>query len=83
MDRPNSVSSGDDAQEPHQARIARRYKVFEATRMTSAGGEARVHLINLSLTGALTGVEMGLRAAGIPHREGGVNAAMRFLAETG
>ena len=37
----------------------------------------------LSLTGALTGVEMGLRAAGIPHREGGVNAAMRFLAETG
>ncbi|HYZ20559.1 MAG TPA: aminotransferase class V-fold PLP-dependent enzyme [Rhodopila sp.] len=35
----------------------------------------------LSLTGALTGVEMGLRAAGIPHREGGVLAAMRFLAE--
>lgn len=34
----------------------------------------------LSLTGALTGVEMGLRAAGIPHKEGGVQAAMRFLA---
>jgi alanine-glyoxylate transaminase/serine-glyoxylate transaminase/serine-pyruvate transaminase len=37
----------------------------------------------LSLTGALTGVEMGLRAAGIPHRDGGVAAAMRFLAEAG
>ncbi|HEX2943593.1 MAG TPA: aminotransferase class V-fold PLP-dependent enzyme, partial [Rhodopila sp.] len=34
----------------------------------------------LSLTGALTGVEMGLRAAGIPHKEGGVQAAIRFLA---
>jgi alanine-glyoxylate transaminase/serine-glyoxylate transaminase/serine-pyruvate transaminase len=34
----------------------------------------------LSLTGTLTGVEMGLRAAGIPHRQGGVQAAMNFLA---
>ena len=34
----------------------------------------------LSLTGALTGVEMGLRAAGVPHRAGGVRAAMEFLA---
>ena len=34
----------------------------------------------LSLTGALTGVEMGLRAAGVPHRAGGVQAAMEFLA---
>ncbi len=34
----------------------------------------------LSFTGALTGVEMGLRAAGIPHREGGVQAAMHYLA---
>jgi alanine-glyoxylate transaminase/serine-glyoxylate transaminase/serine-pyruvate transaminase len=34
----------------------------------------------LSLTGALTGVEMGLRAAGIPHTEGGVQAAMQYLA---
>jgi alanine-glyoxylate transaminase/serine-glyoxylate transaminase/serine-pyruvate transaminase len=36
----------------------------------------------LSLTGTLTGVEMGLRAAGIPHREGGVQAAMNFLAQS-
>ena len=34
----------------------------------------------LSLTGTLTGVEMGLRAAGIPHRPGGVQAAMDYLA---
>jgi len=34
----------------------------------------------LSFTGTLTGVEMGLRAAGIPHNEGGVQAAMNFLA---
>jgi alanine-glyoxylate transaminase/serine-glyoxylate transaminase/serine-pyruvate transaminase len=33
----------------------------------------------LSFTGTLTGVEMGLRAAGIPHEEGGVQAAMNFL----
>lgn len=30
----------------------------------------------LSLLGALTGVEMGLAAAGVPHRRGGVSAAM-------
>ena len=35
---------------------------------------------DLSLIGTLGGVEMGLRAAGIPHRTGGVQAAMDFLA---
>ena len=35
----------------------------------------------LQLTGALSGVEMGLQAAGIPHNAGGVQAAMAFLAE--
>jgi len=33
----------------------------------------------LSLMGALTGVEMGLTAAGVPHRSGGVAAAMAVL----
>jgi alanine-glyoxylate transaminase/serine-glyoxylate transaminase/serine-pyruvate transaminase len=37
----------------------------------------------LTFTGTLTGVEMGLRAAGIPHNEGGVQAAMNFLANAG
>ena len=36
-------------------------------------------LNDLSLIGALSGVEMGLRLAGIPHAEGGVTAAMRSL----
>jgi alanine-glyoxylate transaminase/serine-glyoxylate transaminase/serine-pyruvate transaminase len=37
----------------------------------------------LQLTGTLTGVEMGLRAAGIPHQAGGVQAAMEFLSPRG
>ena len=35
---------------------------------------------DLQLVGTLGGVEMGLRAAGIPHRAGGVQAAMDYLA---
>ncbi|NGM19200.1 aminotransferase class V-fold PLP-dependent enzyme [Roseomonas stagni] len=33
----------------------------------------------LQLVGALAGVEMGLRAAGIPHKAGGVQVAMEYL----
>jgi alanine-glyoxylate transaminase / serine-glyoxylate transaminase / serine-pyruvate transaminase len=33
----------------------------------------------LTLLGALTGVEMGLSVAGIPHRSGGVDIAMKLL----
>ena len=32
------------------------------------------------LCGTLAGVEMGLVAAGVPHRKGGVQAALDFLA---
>jgi len=35
---------------------------------------------DLMLMGTLSGVEMGLRAAGIPHREGGAQAAIASLA---
>jgi alanine-glyoxylate transaminase/serine-glyoxylate transaminase/serine-pyruvate transaminase len=35
---------------------------------------------DLQLLGTLGGVEMGLRAAGVPHRAGGVQAAMDYLA---
>lgn len=35
---------------------------------------------DLMVTGTLSGVEMGLSACGIPHRPGGVDAAMRSLA---
>ena len=35
---------------------------------------------DLMLCGTLAGVEMGLESAGVPHRKGGVDAAMAFLA---
>ncbi|MYZ43025.1 pyridoxal-phosphate-dependent aminotransferase family protein [Schauerella aestuarii] len=35
---------------------------------------------DLTLCGTLAGVEMGLAAAGVPHRSGGVQAAMDYLA---
>ena len=34
---------------------------------------------DLQLIGTLGGVEMGLRAAGVPHKAGGVQAAMEYL----
>ena len=37
---------------------------------------------DLTLMGALSGVEMGLGLAGIPHQKGGVNAAMDVLAKS-
>ena len=36
----------------------------------------------LTIMGALAGVEMGFDLAGIPHKKGGVAAAMSYLAET-
>ncbi|BCJ89656.1 serine--glyoxylate aminotransferase [Terrihabitans soli] len=35
---------------------------------------------DLTILGALCGVEMGLALAGIPHKEGGVQAAMQYFA---
>jgi alanine-glyoxylate transaminase/serine-glyoxylate transaminase/serine-pyruvate transaminase len=35
----------------------------------------------LMLAGTLAGVEMGLQLAGIPHRRGGVGAALQYLTE--
>ena len=40
-------------------------------------------LNDLTLAGTLSGVEMGLRLAGVPHREGGVLAALDSLAPAG
>jgi alanine-glyoxylate transaminase/serine-glyoxylate transaminase/serine-pyruvate transaminase len=37
---------------------------------------------DLMLAGTLCGMEMGLALAGVPHRSGGVDAAMRYLTET-
>jgi len=38
-------------------------------------------LNDLSLCGTLAGVEMGLSAAGVPHRRGGLQAAVDYLAQ--
>ena len=35
---------------------------------------------DLTIIGALAGVEMGLALAGVPHRKGGVQAAMDYFA---
>jgi alanine-glyoxylate transaminase/serine-glyoxylate transaminase/serine-pyruvate transaminase len=35
---------------------------------------------DLMLAGTLSGVEMGLELAGVPHRKGGVQAALDYLA---
>ena len=35
---------------------------------------------DLTLAGTLAGVEMGLELAGVPHKKGGVLAAMEYLA---
>jgi alanine-glyoxylate transaminase/serine-glyoxylate transaminase/serine-pyruvate transaminase len=40
------------------------------------------HFNDLSLVGTLGGIEMGLRLAGVPHREGGVMAAMDELCKS-
>jgi alanine-glyoxylate transaminase/serine-glyoxylate transaminase/serine-pyruvate transaminase len=38
------------------------------------------HFNDLTLAGTLAGVEMGLKLAGVPHRSGGVQAALDYLA---
>jgi alanine-glyoxylate transaminase/serine-glyoxylate transaminase/serine-pyruvate transaminase len=37
---------------------------------------------DLMLAGTLSGIEMGLQLAGVPHRTGGVTAALEYLAKT-
>src|SRR5258708_18444559 len=37
-------------------------------------------LNDLTLAGTLSGIEMGLGIAGVPHRRGGINAALDYLA---
>ena len=41
------------------------------------------HFNDLMLTGTLTGIEMGMRLASVPHKEGGVMAALYRLAPAG
>lgn len=78
--------------EGHSADAFRR-KVLESFNMSLGSGLSKVadqvfrigHLgeINeLTLMGTLAGCEMGFELAGVPHQKGGVDTAMRYLAET-
>lgn len=40
------------------------------------------HFNDLTLIATLGGVEMGLARAGVPHRRGGINAALEYLQDT-
>jgi alanine-glyoxylate transaminase/serine-glyoxylate transaminase/serine-pyruvate transaminase len=40
------------------------------------------HFNDLMLCGTLAGVEMGLAIAGVPHRKGGTQAAIDYLADS-
>src|ERR687885_2663153 len=77
--------------EGHDADEFRRI-VLEAFNMSLGNGLSKLagkvfrigHLgdfSDLMLIGTLAGVEMGLGLAGVPHRQGGVQAAMQCLAE--
>jgi alanine-glyoxylate transaminase / serine-glyoxylate transaminase / serine-pyruvate transaminase len=70
---------------------ALRAVILEKSNMSLGGGlgilKDRVFRIghlgdfgDLTLIGTLGGVEMGLRSAGVPHKPGGVQAAMDYLA---
>jgi alanine-glyoxylate transaminase/serine-glyoxylate transaminase/serine-pyruvate transaminase len=37
------------------------------------------HFNDLMLAGTLSGIEMGLRLAKVPHKAGGINAALELL----
>jgi enoyl-CoA hydratase/carnithine racemase len=54
------------------------------SRLVNLVGEAKVvdMIFKSRLVGALSGVEMSLGLAGVPHEKGGVQAAMDYLSQT-
>ena len=92
--RPDEYSSSLTAvrlPEDHSADALRR-TILETFDMSLGNGLGRLadsvfrigHLgafNDLMLAGTLSGIEMGLHLAGVPHRRGGVDAALAYLAE--
>ena len=92
--RPEEYSSSLTAvrvPEGHSADVLRR-TILETFDMSLGNGLGRLadqvfrigHLgafNDLMLAGTLSGIEMGLHLAGVPHRRGGVDAALAYLAE--
>ena len=80
----------DDSGRPHdadafRARVLERFDMSLGTGLSKLAGRVfRIghlgHFNDLTLMGTLAGVEMGLELAGVPHRKGGVLAAMDVLA---
>jgi alanine-glyoxylate transaminase/serine-glyoxylate transaminase/serine-pyruvate transaminase len=65
--------------------IAEAFDMSLGTGLAKLGGKIfRIghlgHFNDLMLAGTLSGVEMGLKLAGVPHRTGGINAALDRLA---
>jgi alanine-glyoxylate transaminase/serine-glyoxylate transaminase/serine-pyruvate transaminase len=78
------MPAGHDA-DAFRALVLERFNMSLGSGLTKLAGKVfRIgHLgecNELTLLGALTGVEMGLAAAGVPHQPGGVAAAMTSLA---
>ena len=73
MDMPTMDHRGPEFAEIGFAVLAAMQRVFRIGHL----GECN----ELTLLGALTGVEMGLSVAGVPYRAGGVDAAMKFFEE--
>lgn len=70
-----------------RARILERFDMSLGTGLGKLKGRVfRIghlgHLNELTLAGTLSGVEMGLALAGVPHRSGGVAAALARLSRT-
>ena len=75
---------GHDA-DAFRARVLEQFDMSLGTGLSKLAGKVfRIgHLgdfNDLTLAGTLAGVEMGLELAGVPHRKGGVQAAMEYLA---
>jgi alanine-glyoxylate transaminase/serine-glyoxylate transaminase/serine-pyruvate transaminase len=77
---------------PGHSEVTLRKVVLEQFDMSLGSGLGRIadkvfrigHLgdfNDLTLLGTLAGVEMGLALAGVPHRKGGVAAAMQFITD--
>jgi alanine-glyoxylate transaminase/serine-glyoxylate transaminase/serine-pyruvate transaminase len=86
------VMPKDSAGKPHDADALRRV-ILESFDLSLGQGLSKLagwvfrighlgHFNDLMLAATLCGVEMGLARAGVPHRAGGVQAALRYLSET-
>jgi alanine-glyoxylate transaminase/serine-glyoxylate transaminase/serine-pyruvate transaminase len=80
------MPAGHDA-DAFRAAVLSRFDMSLGTGLAKLAGKifriGHVGALNdLTLLGTLAGVEMGLTIAGVPHRSGGIQAAMKFLCDS-